>query len=141
MAALRAGFPVSVSGMTIDRQCSSGLMTIATAAKEIIVDRMDVVVAGGVESISSVQTEKLRVDVDPELVALHDDAYMAMIDTAEIVTKRYSISRERQDAYALQSQRRTAAAQRAGKFDQEIIAVTARKDVVDMQAGGPAAKP
>ena len=135
MAGLRAGFPVSVPGMTIDRQCSSGLMTVATAAKQIIVDRMEVVVAGGVELISLVQTDKLRVDADPELVALHDDAYIAMIDTAEIVTKRYGISRERQDAYALQSQQRTAAAQAAGRFDHEIIAVAATKAVVDKRSG------
>ena len=134
-AALRAGLPVSVSGMTIDRQCSSGLMTIATAAKQIIVDRMDVVLAGGVESISLVQTADLRVDLDKELIALHDDAYIAMIDTAEVVAKRYAISRERQDAYALQSQQRTAAAQAAGKFAQEIIPVTATKAIVDKQSG------
>ena len=135
MAALRAGLPVSVAGMTIDRQCSSGLMTIATGAKQIIVDRMDVVLAGGLESISLVQTPALRVDIDRELVAMHDDAYMAMIDTAEVVAKRYAISRERQDAYALQSQQRTAAAQAAGKFDREIVPVTATKAVIDKQSG------
>jgi len=135
MAALRAGLPVEVPGMTIDRQCSSGLMTIATAAKQIIVDRMDAVLAGGVESISLVQTGELRIDVDPELVAMHDDAYMPMIDTAEIVTRRYGISRDRQDAYALQSQQRTAAAQAAGRFDAEIIPVTASKLVVNKETG------
>ena len=134
-AALRAGLPASVSGMTMDRQCSSGLMTIATAAKQIIVDRMDVVLAGGMESISLVQTDGLRVDIDNELVAMHDDTYMPMIDTAEVVAKRYAISRERQDAYALQSQQRTAAAQAAGKFDQEIIPVTASRMVIDKQSG------
>ncbi|MFC7400673.1 acetyl-CoA C-acyltransferase [Chelatococcus sp. GCM10030263] len=135
MAALRAGLPVEVPGMTIDRQCSSGLMTIATAAKQIMVDRMDIILAGGVESISLVQTPELRIDLDPELVAMHDDAYMAMIDTAEVVASRYGISRERQDAYALQSQQRTAAAQAAGRFDDEIIPVTASKAVVDKQTG------
>jgi acetyl-CoA C-acetyltransferase len=135
MAALRAGLPVEVPGMTIDRQCSSGLMTIATAAKQIMVDRMDIILAGGVESISLVQTPELRIDPDPELVAMHDDAYMAMIDTAEVVARRYGISRERQDAYALQSQQRTAAAQVAGRFNDEIIPVTARKTVVDKQTG------
>ncbi|MBC7280559.1 acetyl-CoA C-acyltransferase [Hoeflea sp.] len=135
MAALRAGFPVSVSGMTMDRQCSSGLMTIATAAKQIIVDRMDVVIAGGVESISLVQTEALRVDVDDELVAMHDDAYLPMIDTAEVVAKRYGISRERQDAYALKSQQRTVAAQAAGRFAREIIPVIAQKAVVNKETG------
>ena len=138
MAALRAGLPVEVPGMTMDRQCSSGLMTVATAAKQIIVDRMDVVLAGGVESISLVQTGELRVDVDPELLAMHDDAYMPMIDTAEVVTKRYGISRDRQDAYALQSQQRTAAAQVAGRFGKEIIPVTASKLVVNKETGASA---
>src|ERR1700741_3986107 len=86
--ALRAGCPVSVAGMTIDRQCASGLMAIATAAKQIIVDGMDVIVAGGVESISLVQTPELRVTQDPALVAMHDDVYMPMLQTAEVVTKR-----------------------------------------------------
>ncbi|MFO0992797.1 MAG: acetyl-CoA C-acyltransferase [Hyphomicrobiales bacterium] len=134
-AALRAGLPVEVSGMTIDRQCSSGLMTIATAAKQIVVDRMDIVLAGGVESISHVQTPELRTHVDPELVDMHDDAYMAMIDTAEVVARRYRISRERQDAYALQSQQRTAAAYYAGRFADEIVAVKATKTVVNRETG------
>lgn len=134
-AALRAGFPVAVSGMTMDRQCSSGLMTIATAAKQVIVDRMDLVVAGGVESISLVQTNDLRVDPDPELLAMHDDTYMPMIDTAETVADRYGISRDRQDAYGLQSQRRTADAQAASRFDDEIIPVTATKTIVDRETG------
>lgn len=135
MAALRAGLPVEVAGMTMDRQCASGLMTIATAAKQIVVDRMDAVLAGGVESISLVQTGALRVDADPELLAMHDDAHMPMIDTAEVVAGRYGISRERQDAYALRSQQRTAAAQAAGRFDSEIVAVTARKLAVNKEAG------
>ena len=109
MAALRAGFPVTVSGMTMDRQCSSGLMTIATAAKQVIVDRMDVIVAGGVESISLVQTPQMRVDADPGIVALRPDAYMPMLDTAEVVAARYGISREACDAYSLASQQRAAA--------------------------------
>lgn len=134
-AALRAGLPVEVSGMTIDRQCASGLMTIATAAKQIVVDRMDIVLAGGVESISHVQTTELRTHVDPELVAMHADAYMAMIDTAEVVASRYRISREQQDAYALQSQQRTAAAQAAGRFADEIVAVKATKSVVNRETG------
>jgi acetyl-CoA C-acetyltransferase len=134
-AALRAGLPIEVPGMTMDRQCSSGLMTIATAAKQIVVDRMDVVLAGGVESISLVQTPEFRVDVDPEVVAMHDDAYMTMIDTAEVVTKRYGISRERQDAYALQSQQRTAAAQTAGRLASEIVPVTATKVVTNRETG------
>ncbi len=134
-AALRAGLPHEVSGMTIDRQCSSGLMTIATAAKQVVLDRMDVVLAGGVESISLVQTDALRVDPDPDLLTLHDDIYMPMLDTAEVVARRYGISRDRQDAYALQSQRRTAAAQAAGRFDDEIVPVTTRKTVVDKATG------
>lgn len=134
-AALRAGLPLSVAGMTIDRQCSSGLMTIATAAKQVIVDRMDAVVAGGVESISLVQTPKLRIDVDPELLSMHQDMYMPMIDTAETVAKRYAIGRTRQDAYSLQSQQRTAAAQASGKFDDEIVPVTAMMTVTDKSTG------
>ncbi len=134
-AALRAGLPVQVAGMTMDRQCASGLMAIATAAKQIVVDRMDVVLAGGVESISLVQTPALRVDPDPELIALHDDTYMAMIDTAEVVARRYGIPRERQDEYALRSQQRTAAAQAAGRFGREIVPVTAEKTVVNRETG------
>jgi len=133
--ALRAGFPVGVPGMTLDRQCSSGLMTIATAAKQVIVDRMDMVVAGGVESISLVQTPEMRVDPDPELIALHSDAYMPMLETAETVAARYGIGRERCDAYALQSQQRTAAAQAAGAFDAEIVPLTAAMKVVDKATG------
>ncbi|BCH29770.1 ketoacyl CoA thiolase [Mesorhizobium sp. L-8-10] len=135
MAALRAGLPVEVPGMTMDRQCSSGLMTIATGAKQIIVDRMETVLAGGVESISLVQTPELRVDIDPELVAMHDDAYMPMIDTAETVAKRYGIARERQDAYALESQQRTAAAQAADRFAREIVPVIAVKAIVNRETG------
>src|SRR6188472_3838207 len=128
-AALRAGLPVTVAGMSIDRQCASGLMAIATAAKQVIVDRMDVVVAGGVESISLVQTPEMRLGPDMELLAMHRNVYMAMIDTAEVVGSRYSISRERCDEYALRSQQRTAAAQAEGKFADEIIPVTARMQV------------
>ena len=135
MAALRAGLPVEVPGMTMDRQCSSGLMTIATAAKQVIVDRMDVIVAGGVESISLVQTPQLRVDQDPELVALHADAYMPMLDTAETVAARYGITREVCDLYALSSQQRAAAAQEAGRFDAELVPMTARMKVADKETG------
>jgi acetyl-CoA acetyltransferase family protein len=128
-ALLRAGLPVSVAGMSVDRQCASGLMAIATAAKEIIVDNMDVAVGGGVESISLVQTPQMRVAPDPELLAMHKDIYMPMLQTAEVVAKRYNISRDAQDEYALQSQQRTAAAQAAGKFDDEIVPVTANMAV------------
>jgi acetyl-CoA C-acetyltransferase len=134
-AALRSGLPVTVAGMSIDRQCASGLMAIATAAKQIIVDRMDVMVAGGVESISLVQTPEMRLGSDPELLAMHKNVYMPMIGTAEIVGKRYSVSRERQDEYALRSQQRTAAAQAAGRFDHEIVPVTAKMMVKDKETG------
>lgn len=134
-AALRAGLPVSVAGMTLDRQCASGLMAIATAAKQVIVDRMEVVVAGGVESISLVQTSALRVEPDPQLVALVPDVHMPMLQTAEVVAKRYGISRERQDAYALRSQRLTAKAQAAGAFSEEIVPVSATMTVVDKASG------
>src|SRR5687767_10092484 len=134
-AALRAGLPVEVSGMSLDRQCASGLMAIATAAKQVIVDRMDVVVAGGVESISLVQTGEMRLGPDPELLSMHNGVYMPMIDTAEIVGDRYSISRERCDEFALRSQQRTAAAQAEGRFADEIIPVTAKMAVKDKETG------
>jgi acetyl-CoA C-acetyltransferase len=134
-AALRAGLPVTVAGMSLDRQCSSGMMAIATAAKQIIVDRMDVIVAGGVESISLVQTGEMRLGPDPELLSMHNGVYMPMIDTAEIVGKRYSIPRERCDEFALQSQQRTARAQAEGRFDDEIIPVTAKMAVKDKETG------
>ena len=134
-AALRAGLPVTVAGQSMDRQCSSGLMTIATAAKQVIVDRMDVVVAGGVESISMVQTKEMRVQPDPELVAMHKDIYMPMLQTAEIVASRYGISRDRMDEYGLQSQQRTAAAQDAGKFDDEIVPMKSTKIVINKETG------
>ncbi|MCU6455411.1 acetyl-CoA C-acyltransferase [Sphingomonas sp. A2-49] len=130
-AALRAGLPTSVSGMSLDRQCASGLMAIATAAKQIIVDGMDIAVGGGVESISMVQTPQMRVAPDKELIAMHGDIYMPMLQTAETVAKRYGIGREAQDAYGLQSQQRTAAAQAADKFDDEIVAMAATMNVVD----------
>jgi acetyl-CoA C-acetyltransferase len=134
-SSLRAGLPVTTSGMSIDRQCSSGLMSIATAAKQIIVDRMDVLVAGGVESISLVQTPEMRVGADPELLSMHNGIYMPMIQTAEVVGDRYTVSRERQDAYALRSQQRTAAAQAEGRFDDEIIPVTTTMKVTDKATG------
>ncbi len=135
LAALRAGLPVTVSGMTVDRQCASGLMAIAIAAKEIITDGMTIAVGGGVESISMVQNEKFRIEPDPSLIAMHEDAYMPMIDTAEVVAKRYGISRAVQDEYALQSQQRTAAAQAAGRFDDEIVPLETVKLVKDKETG------
>lgn len=133
LAALRAGLPVTVSGMSLDRQCASGLMAIATAAKQIVVDGMQVAVGGGVDSISMVQNEKFRVEPDRSLLDMHPAIYMPMIDTAETVAKRYGISREAQDAYALQSQQRTAAAQAAGRFDAEIVPMTTTMGVMDKQ--------
>jgi len=132
-AALRAGLPVTVSGQSIDRQCASGLMAIATAAKQVILDGMNICVAGGVESVSRVQTKELRTTEDPELTAMLPEAYMPMLQTAEVVAARYGISRELQDEYALQSQQRTAAAQAAGAFDQEIVPVSATMKVQDKQ--------
>ena len=134
-AALRAGLPVTVAGMSIDRQCASGLMAIATGAKQVIVDRMDVIVAGGVESISLVQTGDMRLGPDPELLSMHNGVYMPMIDTAEVVGERYGIPRERCDDYALRSQQRTAAAQAEGRFDDEIIAVTTKMQLKDKATG------
>ena len=131
--ALRAGCPVGVSAMTIDRQCASGLMAIATAAKQVITDRMDIVVGGGQDSISMVQTPEMRVSPDRSLIAMHKDVYMPMLGTAETVAKRYNISRDAQDEYAFQSQMRTAAAQAAGKFDDEIVPVTTTMNVVDKE--------
>ena len=137
LAALTAGLPTSVSGMTIDRQCSSGMMAIATAAKQIIVDGMRVVVAGGVESISLAQNEHTNTFrmIDPALIALHPAAYMPMLGTAEVVAERFGISREAQDAYGYQSQMRTAAAQEAGALDDEIVPVTTTKQVTDRETG------
>ncbi|MEP2236200.1 MAG: acetyl-CoA C-acyltransferase [Alteripontixanthobacter sp.] len=133
--ALRAGCPIGTSGMTIDRQCSSGLMSIATAAKQVVMDRMDVVAAGGQESISLVQTPEMRVMPDPELMGMHGAIYMPMLQTAETVAQRYGISRERQDEYALQSQQRTAAAQEAGIFDDEIVSVSTTHKVKNKETG------
>lgn len=130
---LRAGLPVTVSGMSIDRQCSSGLMAIATAAKQIITDNMDITIGAGVESISLVQTPQMRVAPDHELLAMHKDVYMPMLQTAEVVAARYGISREAMDEYSLESQRRTAAAQAAGYFDKEIIPVTATMNIVNKE--------
>ncbi len=134
-AAMRAGLPHTVSGMSIDRQCSSGLMTIATAAKQVITDRMDIVLAGGVESISLVQTSDLRITPDPVLEATVPDMYMPMLQTAETVASRYKISREAQDEYALQSQQRTAAAQARGAFDEEIVPVDVVMNIRDKETG------
>jgi acetyl-CoA C-acetyltransferase len=131
--ALRAGCPVTVSGQTIDRQCSSGLMAISTAAKQIIVDNMDIVVGGGQDSISMVQTPEMRVSMDKSLLAMHGNVYMPMLQTAETVAKRYNISRDAMDEYAYQSQMRTAAAQAEGRLDAEIVPVTTTMNVMDKE--------
>ncbi|MEQ1726110.1 MAG: acetyl-CoA C-acyltransferase [Sphingopyxis sp.] len=135
LVALRAGLPVTVPAMSLDRQCSSGLMSIATASKQIVIDRMDIIVAGGVESVSKIRGDKLFIEPDPELIAMHPLVYMPMIGTAEVVAKRYGISREAQDEYSLQSQQRTAAAQVAGKFDDEIVACDATMAVMNKETG------
>jgi len=121
LAALRGGLPVTVAGQSLDRQCASGLMAIATAAKQIIVDGMQIAVGGGVDSISMVMNEKMRGEPDMSLVAMHPAVYMPMIDTAETVAKRYNMDRDVCDEYSFQSQQRVAAAQQAGKFDDEIV--------------------
>ena len=134
-AALRAGLPASVAAMSLDRQCASGLMAIATAAKQVIVDRMEVVLAGGVESISLVQTKEMRLTPDPELLAAVPDIYMPMLQTAEVVADRYGIGRDVQDAYALQSQQRTAVALTRGAFDQEIVPIDVVMAQTDRASG------
>jgi acetyl-CoA C-acetyltransferase len=134
---LRAGFPVTVPGMSIDRQCSSGLMAIATAAKQIVHDGMQVTIGGGVESISLVQNDKMNRfrAADPWLVKNLPQVYMTMIETAEIVAERYGVSREAQDQYSLQSQQRTATAQAEGRFDAEIAPLTSIMTITDKETG------
>ena len=134
-AAIAAGLPNTVSGMSIDRQCSSGMMAIATAAKQIINDYMPITVGAGLESISLVQNEHrngYRAQ-DPNVIAKSQHAYMSMLETAETVAKRYNISREQQDEYGLQSQQRTAAAQEAGKFNDEIVPLASKMVFVDKE--------
>lgn len=134
---LRAGLPVTVPGQSVDRQCASGLMAIAIAAKEIISDGMAVTIGGGVEQISLVQTPEMNTRhwQDPWISERLPATYMAMVETAEIVARRYGVSREAQDAYALQSQQRTAAAQAAGRFDDEIVPLRTVMQVTDRETG------
>jgi acetyl-CoA C-acetyltransferase/acetyl-CoA acyltransferase len=135
-ALLAAGLPVEVAGQTLDRQCASGLMAIATAAKQVIVDGMDVVVAGGHENISAVQGPYFKwasAEIDPRVIARAEHAYMPMLQTAEVVATRYGVTRAAQDAYALESQRRTAAAQQAGRLDAEIVPITASMAITDKE--------
>jgi acetyl-CoA acetyltransferase family protein len=133
-AALAAGLPPAVAAQTMDRQCASGLMAIATAAKQVMVDSMDVVVAGGQENISALQVpymDWVAREKDDQVLARAQHAYMPMLQTAEFVSRKYAISRESQDRYAAESQRRTAAAQAAGRFDDEIVPLTTMMEVVD----------
>jgi acetyl-CoA C-acetyltransferase len=141
-AALRAGFPVSVAGMSVDRQCASGLMAVATAAKQIMLDGMNVVIGGGVESVSLVQNERANQfrTQDPVLNQHIPQLYMGMLETAEIVAERYGISRESQDEYSLRSQRWTAAAQAAGRFDAEIVPMETEMSVFDKASGTTSSK-
>lgn len=136
-AGLRAGLPVTVAGMSVDRQCASGLMAIATAAKQIIVDGQRIAVGGGVESVSLVQNEHMNTyrAKDPWLEENVPGIYYPMLATAEVVAERYGVSREDQDAYSLESQKRTAAAQEAGRFDDEIVPLTSTKVVLDKETG------
>ncbi|MFC3714050.1 acetyl-CoA C-acyltransferase [Sphingoaurantiacus capsulatus] len=135
LAGLRAGLPVTVAGQSLDRQCASGLMAIATAAKQIIVDGQQITVGGGVDSISMVMNEQMRGGVDPSLLEMHPATYMPMIDTAEVVAKRYNIDRDICDEYSFQSQQRTAAAQQAGKFDDEIVPMASTMVMKNKETG------
>lgn len=138
LAAFAAGLPLTVSGQTIDRQCASGLMAISIAAKQIMVDGMQVAIGAGQEQISLVQNNAMKwsaAEFDPNVVRQVEHAYIPMLQTAELVAQRYGISREAQDAYSLQSQQRTAIAQAAGLFANEIVPVTARKKLVDKETG------
>ncbi len=132
---LAAGLPVEVSGMTLDRQCSSGMMAIATAAKQVIGDDMPICIGGGVESISMVQNGNMNVHANASVTDKAKDIYMAMLNTAETVAERYGVSRDDMDAYGLKSQMRTAAAQEAGKFDDEIVAMTTVKQIANKETG------
>jgi len=138
LSALAAGLPNTAAGQTIDRQCSSGLMAIATAAKQIIVDGQNVAVAGGQENISALQNAYLKWagdEKDPNVIAQSEHAYMPMLMTAENVARTYKISRDAQDEYAALSQGRTARAQAAGAFDEELVAITAIKRVKNRETG------
>jgi len=132
LSAIRAGLPITVPGVTVNRFCSSGLQTIAFAAQRIITGEADVIVAGGLESISLLQEGGRPPPVKEEWLEAHKpEIWMPMIETADIVAERYGVSREAQDEYSLESQRRTAAAQQAGKFADEIVPLRTTKKVVD----------
>ena len=136
-ALIRAGLPTSVPGMSLDRQCSSGLMSIGVIANRVRLGEIDIGVGGGLESVSLVQTPAMNVDrlVDPWIEAHRPDVYMTMLETAEIVADRYGVSREAQDEYAVESHRRTAAAQAAGHFDAEIVPLPSVMKVKDKETG------
>ena len=136
-SALAAGLPVTTAGMSLDRQCASGLMAIATAAKQVIVDQQKVVVGGGLESISLVQNQNMNLyrGKDEQLLERVPHIYMSMLETAEVVSRRYNISRDAQDEYALQSQQRTAQAQAEGRLDAEIVPMTSTMLVTDKATG------
>ncbi len=132
-AVLASNLPVTVPAQSVDRLCSSGMMAIGMAAKQILIDNQQIVIGGGVESISMVQTADMRVAPDMNVIKKHPQAYIQMIDTAEVVAERYGVSREAMDEYALISQQRTHAAQEAGKFDDEIVPLTSTMNVVNKE--------
>lgn len=137
-AVFAAGLPSSVAAQTVDRQCASGLMAVAIAARQIVHEGMGVVLAGGQENITAVQApyfDWAQKEIDPDVIARRADAYMPMLKTAETVASRYGISREAQDLYALESQRRTARAQDQGLFDDEIVPFTTTMTVKDRETG------
>jgi acetyl-CoA C-acetyltransferase len=137
LSVISGGLPQTVAGMTLDRKCASGMMAIATAAKQVVMDGMDVVVAGGVESISLTQNKHMNLyrGRSESVLAGAPHMYMAMIETAEVVARHYNISRDAQDRYALQSQQRVAAAYAAGRFDAEIVPLPSRKLIIDKATG------
>ena len=134
-AVLASSLPVTVPAMSVDRQCSSGMVAIGIAARKIMCGEMDIAIGGGVDSISMVQTPEMRVAPDPAVIAKHPAAYMPMLQTAEVVAERYGVSRERMDEYALMSQQRTHAAQEAGAFDDEIVPLASTMMKKDKETG------
>ena len=143
LSVVTGGLPESVAGMSLDRKCASGMMAIATAAKQVVEDGMQIVVAGGVESISLTQNQHLNTfrGLSDAVLARSPHMYMPMIETAEVVARRYGVTREAQDRYALQSQQRVAAAYQAGRFDAEIVPLESRKVVIDKASGATRQEP
>src|SRR5271168_1511582 len=133
--AIRAGLPVTAGGTTIDRKCASGLQAIAVAARSVIHDGVEIAIGGGIESISLIQNEHMNRfhAVDDELMAMKPEIYMSMLETAEVVAERYKISRERQDEYSLECQRRTASALQGRRFSDELAPITTKMTVVDKE--------